>query len=153
MSWSVTWGLSLSTIARKLIPPLPSHPQLTRFFYGKGKKKKKTFFLSAFLPSLFFIHPQSVFLLYTHRHTRSCTLWWMAHICHPVSWVFLSVWVGSGVTPQALSSAVGELWKPVTNKQWDSLPASHSQMANLGRIRNILYNQIGKWGRKTYMAP
>lgn len=136
----------------KVNSPSPLTPPTDKIFRRKGGEKRH-FFLSAFLLSLFFIHPRSVFLLYTHRHTRSCTLWWMAHICHPVSWVFLSVWVGSGVTPQALSSAVGELWKPVTNKQWDSLPASHSQMANLGRIRNILYNQIGKWGRKTYMAP
>ncbi len=145
MSWTFTWGFSLSrkaisqvSSACKLIPPLP-HTPIDKVFL---RKVKKDTFLSVFLLSRFFIHPRSVFLLYTHRHTRSCTLWWMSHICHPVSWVFLSVWVGSSVTQQALSSAEGELWKAVTNKQRDSLPASHSQMANLGRIRNILHNQI-----------
>lgn len=135
-------AISQVSSARKLIPsfPPPHTLQLTRFFYEKGGKKT-LFCLYPCCLSFSFTHG-SVFLLYTHRHTRSCTLWWMSHICHPVSWVFLSVWVGSGVTQQALSSAEGELWKPVTNKQRDSLPAFHSQMANLDRIRNILYNQI-----------
>lgn len=81
---------------------------------------------------------------------------WIYHIkleerCPGLSWggtVYLSVWVGSGVTQRALSLAEGELWKPVPNKQRDSLPVSHSQMANLGRIGNILYNQIYKSGKK-----
>ena len=77
-------AISQASSARKLIPPSPQW-QLT---IPKGKKV--TFLFLFFLEPLFFIHPRSVFLLYIHRHTPSCTLWWMSHICHPVSWVFLS---------------------------------------------------------------
>lgn len=70
MSWTFTWGLSLSrkaisqvSSACKLIPPLPHIPFDKVLVYRKGKKTLFCLFFS--LLSLFFIHPRSVFLLYT----------------------------------------------------------------------------------------
>lgn len=134
----------LSSTCKLILPPLHT-PADKVFVYGTIKKKKKkphnvlsVSFSCLCLP--FTLRPYSCWTR-TKTH-KARTLWWMSHMCHPVSGVFLSVWVGSGVTQQALSSAEGELWKPVTNKQRDSLPASHSQMANLSRITNTLYNHI-----------
>lgn len=54
--------------------PKNSIPHLIKFFFiwkGGGGP-----FLVCFpAVSLFFIHPRCVFLLYTQRHTRRCTLW------------------------------------------------------------------------------
>lgn len=134
----ISQSISQLSCTCKLI--LPLHPNWQCIWAWKEKEKDYTAVLHdfSFLPSLSCLHPQNVLLLDTRRNTQSCTLWWTSHMCHPVSGVFLSVWVGSGVTQQRESCESQSL----TSR--DSLPASHSQMANLSRITSILYNHIWK---------
>lgn len=131
-------AIGQASSARKLIPPLALHGGSWQ--YLKRRKSLFAFWFSCSL-SISFTHGLSFCCTYTDTR-RAVPCGECLTYAIQLAGYFCLVWVGSGVTQQALSSAEGELWKPVTNKQRDSLPASHSQMANLGRIRNTLYNQI-----------